>query len=743
MNPFPREGLATALSDDFDRSLQRILDSEEARALLTGFGTTKQGQVIVREYLPSLAEIIRANRASPDIRERAVWRPLKGISIEDIAARLLIAGISACWDDTLGADDEGHKTYLNQALWIADNLVYIRDRELAANVGIWGINRLLGLRPLFDLAGDILIIPLTDSIDTLLTEVVARSIKTNPLLSPLASPPEPWTQVRTGGLPAGHWARPSLIRGHRRTVEDVARKAIGTGAMQPVLDAVNYLQSTAFSINEPVLDFASKMPPPAPDLDSPRDVRSKAAAKFRTWHLAKSTAEVTAALDRFWIPDTIDFRGRIYPLCHFSFAREDFIRGLFLFADGEPIGAEGTLWLKAHVAARADGTTWSPIKKPSDLDREGRVAWTNENLDLLRKIGEAVLNGGEPSSIAWALPKKPVQFIAACAELVQALDIGPNFVTRLPLTFDGSCSGLQHLCALINAPEGRFVNLIDDPEADDFYRRISFKVLNALLLAQKICAAAIGEESAALTNILNHYDRDMVKRPVMSFFYGARAGGFDEKGRPHGMVKQVIEELKKRNCSTRGAMILAHAIYAAVEDTVPLAKQVRDYAETVAKLCAEQNIALRWPNPLGMSVICTYNDPEIKEVYTRINGRRRRVNVTIGNSPEINGRASAQAAAANLTHSCDAAHLQMVALTAAKEGIQIVPVHDCFGCLAPRTGRFKEIINEQFYQLHEHHNMLVGLRDSAEKLIKGRLPKFPDFGPAQRADVLTSRHAFK
>ena len=139
---------------------------------------------------------------------------------------------------------------------------------------------------------------------------------------------------------------------------------------------------------------------------------------------------------------------------------------------------------------------------------------------------------------------------------------------------------------------------------------------------------------------------------------------------------------------------------------------VRGSAETAAKLCAEQNIALRWPNPLGMSVISTYNDPEIKEVYTRINGRRRRVNVTIGNSPEINGRASVQAAVANLTHSCDAAHLQMVALAAAKEGIQIVSVHDCFGCLAPRTDRFKEIINEQFYQLHEHHNMLVGLRHS-------------------------------
>jgi DNA-directed RNA polymerase len=119
------------------------------------------------------------------------------------------------------------------------------------------------------------------------------------------------------------------------------------------------------------------------------------------------------------------------------------------------------------------------------------------------------------------------------------------------------------------------------------------------------------------------------------------------------------------------------------------------------------------------------------------------VNVAVGSLTEINGRDAAQAAAANFTHSCDAAHLQMLALAAAKEGIQMVPVHDCFGCLAPRARRFKEIINKQFFDLHEHHNMLVGLRASAEKLIKGELPKFPDFGPAKRADVLTSRHAFK
>ena len=33
-------------------------------------------------------------------------------------------------------------------------------------------------------------------------------------LTPSAALPEPWTRVRKGGLPAGHWAQPPLIRDH-------------------------------------------------------------------------------------------------------------------------------------------------------------------------------------------------------------------------------------------------------------------------------------------------------------------------------------------------------------------------------------------------------------------------------------------------------------------------------------------------------------------------------------------------
>jgi hypothetical protein len=84
-------------------------------------------------------------------------------------------------------------------------------------------------------------------------------------------------------------------------------------------------------------------------------------------------------------------------------------------------------WLKAHVAARADGVSWSI--KPSKLNLGKRVAWTEENIELLCKIGRAVLGGSYPETIEWALPSEDderYQFLAACAELVQALDIGPS-----------------------------------------------------------------------------------------------------------------------------------------------------------------------------------------------------------------------------------------------------------------------------------------------------------------------------
>jgi DNA-directed RNA polymerase len=214
---------------------------------------------------------------------------------------------------------------------------------------------------------------LTGQLDTLLTDVLVRAVIANPLLTPSAAPPQPWTGVRKSGLPSDHWAQPPLIRDHHPSIENAARKAIGTGRMKPLLDALHALQTVPFTINIPVLHFLRRMErppvPPPPDGWHAKQQYAEALAERTAWDLIVATAE--AMSERFMVPLKIDFRGRVYPIPHFNFTRDDRVRGLFLFANGKPIGDNGLLWLKAHVAARADGvakrltTSMSPIRLPT------------------------------------------------------------------------------------------------------------------------------------------------------------------------------------------------------------------------------------------------------------------------------------------------------------------------------------------------------------------------------------------
>src|SRR5262249_14445690 len=140
-----------------------------------------------------------------------------------------------------------------------------------------------------------------------------------------------------------------------------------------------------------------------------------------------------------------------------------------------------------------------------------------------------------------------------------------------PVTFDATQSGLQHLCAMTRADEGRYVNLAINDEQDDFYARVAFRAYRD--------APQLMESP---------FDRELVKQSAMSYFYGSRPGGFaksaDGKWRPYGMTKQIVEELKKRTKEGRpkyqgwtpvDAKKLAHTVYNVIEGMVPRARGVR------------------------------------------------------------------------------------------------------------------------------------------------------------------------
>ena len=88
--------------------------------------------------------------------------------------------------------------------------------------------------------------------------------------------------------------------------------------------------------------------------------------------------------------------------------------------------------LKYHVAGLADGHDWDGAAKPSRLLLEEREAWCDSNMARIRALSAAMTRGEYPDLPAKL--KKPVSFIAACHELARADQIGPDFITHLPMS---------------------------------------------------------------------------------------------------------------------------------------------------------------------------------------------------------------------------------------------------------------------------------------------------------------------
>src|SRR5262245_1512211 len=152
------------MHDDLDQTASRLFDNEAHRTRTNGFGTTKQGQHLAHQYRQLLAHNIGIERGrtrrpdgqlaeqlskwlkvSPSARNVDVLRAIKDLDDEELAFRLLVAGISVSEANNLGADDDGVKNFRATAEWIGRNLGQQRG-ELCVKVGAWGINRLIELR---------------------------------------------------------------------------------------------------------------------------------------------------------------------------------------------------------------------------------------------------------------------------------------------------------------------------------------------------------------------------------------------------------------------------------------------------------------------------------------------------------------------------------------------------------------------------------------------------------------------
>ena len=170
---------------------------------------------------------------------------------------------------------------------------------------------------------------------------------------------------------------------------------------------------------------------------------------------------------------------------------------------------------------------------------------------------------------------------------------------------------------------------------------------------------------------------------------------------------------------------------------MPKAEEAQSFLRRLTRLCAKENEALRWTTPLGFPVINRYHQPIIERIPVYPNGRRREFSLAVGDKDDIYKSKCANSVAANFVHSMDACYLQLVALAVAEEGFELVTVHDCFGCLAPRAGRLNLILKEQLRGLYKGHDVLAEVLASARKILPGvKLPSPPERGNLNIDDVV-------
>lgn len=678
---------------------------------------------------------------------------------------------------------------------------------------------------LTDDKGSMTAIKLSEEALEQLADMAEAAAWSRPLLRPMIAQPRPWTHYDTGAYIELQLSRTvPLVRTYNREHQKLLREAIKDGSMQPVLDAVNLLQQTRFAIDTRVLEVMQKVwdgdlrPSqsfPLPAIHQPaavakladeewqamskeartamsrrrktvRDIREASTVNGSVFKSDLAEAYRLSAVEAFYLPHSLDSRGRVYAVPHFNPQRSDHIKALFRFADAAPYGPEGGYWMSIHLANCGDFKLEHLGCKTSKAPFADRVQWVKDNEAAILEAAR----DPEGSYGWWSTADSPFCFLQACFEYAGWVLSGysETYEGFIAVALDGSCSGLQHYSAMNrSAEEGYHVNLLPRDTVGDIYNVVCDQARPGLQ-----ALADIGDEAAGII-IANGFGRNDVKRNVMTYFYGSGKFGMRDQHivdtmRPLGdkvalgeIAKHPYDMLVQREDKETGEIVqrldggftcaqtLAAHIYKAVVDVAPKADQASAWFQGVASLLAHESLPVIWRTPMGMPVLQRYSEYTSKEVTMWLYNSRvkvpqhkwdktdeegnvlERVQCLLREAPtkRIDKKKARSAISPNVVHSLDAAHLQRVAVMAGEEGIlHFQFIHDSFATHAGRTARFFRIIREAFVEQYETYCPFEALTEyansalSAEGQEKLAALAIPERGTLDLREVLESQYAF-
>ena len=553
-------------------------------------------------------------------------------------------------------------------------------------------------------------------------EVMNNAELFSPLAWPMLIEPNDWTAEKPGG-----YLLNEIMRGH-----DMVRRSESSCIQgEKPFEFLNKIQKVAYTLNPFVVEVAEVLQrrglnvgkflpichhdlPPKPvdiaDNDISRkkyrrdaaEVMNRQAQEFKKSCRTRMTMETVERFknkEKFYIPWSFDYRGRVYPIPAFLTPQDtDFGKSLLRFADESFMDDDAERWLRFQIA-----TTYG-------LDKEtlnDRLNWTYENEELITIIAENPID----NIPEWEAAEEPWQFLAACDEFYHCVIKRDRISTGLPIAIDATCSGLQILAGLAkDKSTAKLVNVLPSDKPQDAYKVIA-----------ETSKPNIPEK------LRPYWDRKCTKRTVMTIPYNAKP--FSNRSYIREALKDKDIEIDKEDLTQT-----VQAVRDAMNVIVPGPMKVMKWIEAEVSNAIKRGVKeLQWVTPSGFIVSQQIYKKEYERITLQVLGQCN-MRVSTGDSEVVDKARHKAATAPNLIHSLDAS---LLCLSALDFNHPLALIHDSVLCRSTDMTELSKIVREKYMHLFAEHDYLT---DFANQI--GAETEPPIIGDLKPSEVIESTYFF-
>tara|TARA_E500000318_G_scaffold91849_1_gene90249 strand:+ start:314 stop:2653 length:2340 start_codon:yes stop_codon:yes gene_type:complete len=551
-------------------------------------------------------------------------------------------------------------------------------------------------------------------------------MNTAELFSPLAWPmliePNDWTPEKPGG-----YLLNEIMRGH-----DMVRRSESSRIQgERPFEFLNKIQKVAYTLNPFVVEVAEilqrkgrsvgkfqpicnhDLPPKPYDIAENAESRkayrriaaevlNRQAQEFKKSCRTRMTMETVERFkdkEKFYIPWSYCYRGRIYPIPAFLTPQDtDFGKSLIRFADESFMDEEAERWLRFQVA-----TTYG-------LDKETlneRLSWSYRSEHEIELVATDPI-GNLP---IWEGAEEPWQFLAACDEFYHCVIKRDRISTGLPVAIDATCSGIQIIAGLTKCKStAKMVNVLPSSEPQDVYKVVAEK-----------------SKPNIPERLRPYWDRKGSKKTVMTIPYNSKP--FSNRSYIRDAFKDKGIEIEKEELTQT-----VNAVREAMGEIIPGAMRVMKWIESeVSNAIKRGATELEWVTPSGFVVSQRIFKKEFERITLQVLGQCN-MRVGTGDSAEVDKARHKAATAPNLIHSLDAS---LLCLSALDFNHPIALIHDCVLCRATDMSELSRIVREKYMYLFAEHDYLT---DFANQI--GAETEPPIIGDLKPESVIESTYFF-